>query len=138
MNELLTQYSNFKKQRMGFRIALIKHILTISSALIVLLPAFGSKVFDASLYALQLMCILLTMSILFGSVFLWITLVQYDRLDRDFQEVLKERSYHFETNTEYIASRYNKAQSFCEAICLLSFFGALILLALYSVFFYFI
>ncbi len=65
MDELLKQYNAFKKQRMDFRIALAKHILTVSAALIVLLPAFESKGFDAFLYALRLMYILLTMSILF-------------------------------------------------------------------------
>lgn len=128
LEKSMLRYEQFKNQRMEFRVALIKHVLTVASALVVLQISLNAPCIEPGHFRAFLPSILLSICILFGSVFLYIVLMQYRKMDKGLMENLKKKFHQEETGHKYIPTNYNKILSFCEGLCLLSFLASLMVM----------
>ena len=129
INSLISKYADLKLTRLDFRISLVKHTVTAAAALVVLCFSVDFSKMRGYWPWIQWVSVLLSICILFGAAFLWLTLKQYSRMDKDVLEQIQHLLEHPEADMQPVLSKYNKGQLLCETICLMAFLLAILLLA---------
>lgn len=134
MNDLkrfMQLYQEFKQEKTKRNIEIVKHFTLVSSALLGVVlskPSWYAHnipyLYESSLYMNMI-------SVFGGCLFLVILLKQYDRMDTDFREQLKDLSDGLiDIDDIYISTKYNTVLRICRFLCLFSFLIALVLFLL--------
>lgn len=128
-NRIIQEYIQFKNQILQFRLELIRHLVLVASAVLAVVVSVASGAARHNL-CLRSTLVLLLASVLFGVLSLYFHLFQLRKMDKAYPEHV---SRNMRTGEEKpLLSSYDKTLRFFEAISLLSFLAAMVLLVLYA------
>ena len=109
----------------------IKHIVTVSSALLALLISL-SQPSSGSIYLFYAVLLLLLLSILAGSSTLYIVLVQFCTMDKDLQEHILSQIQNGDENFRPVLSKHDTLLKWAETTCVFSFLLACMALVAFA------
>lgn len=109
----------------------LKHIVTLSAALLALLISLNQQV-SGNILIFHCLLLSLLLSILSGVASLYIVLSQFRRMDKDLLESIRQQIRDGEKSHQPVFSKYNKLLKVCEVFCVLCFSMSMILLLAFS------
>ena len=131
LNNSFKDWNDLKKQILVLQMDFLKHIVTVSSAVLAILIALrGTSSHNNSLFQYSLL--LLLICILFGIVSLYLILYQHRKMDKDMKESIAEQIENQTENYRGVFSKHNRLLKICEAICIFSFAFSMIVIVLYA------
>lgn len=131
IQDSLQQLKELKETIRSLQMEFIKHTVAIASGLLALLISLTpSLLYNKWLFLLTL--VLLLLCILFGTTALYILLVQFRKMDKDFLESIKTQIQNGDKNFQPVFSKNNTLLKLSEKICILSFVLACILLVVFA------
>ena len=133
INSSIEQIVQLKETIRDLLMDFLKHIVTDASALLAIIVALEKPPYHNNIlfYALLLSLLL---SILFGTIALYIVLVQHRKMSMDLLESVQEQILQNKENYEPVFSKQNKLLKVCELVCIVSFLVSVISLVGYAVF----
>ncbi len=133
INSSIEQIVQLKETIRDLLMDFLKHIVTVASALLAIIVALEKPPYHNNIlfYALLLSLLL---SILFGTIALYIVLVQHRKMSMDLLESVQEQILQNKENYEPVFSKQNKLLKVCELVCIVSFLVSVISLVGYAVF----
>lgn len=125
------QLKVLRDQILSLQTEFLKHIVSISGVLLALLVSLHSPS-SSNNYLFYLVLCTLLVSILFGTIALYIILSQFRKMDKDFLAAIKSQLQNQEDTHKGVFSKYNKLLLGSERTCVIAFLISMISLVFYA------
>lgn len=130
VEDSLRTLSDFKHVIKELTLDFLKHIVTVSAALLALLVSLKSPS-DSSNCLFFSVLVSLLLCILAGTLALYISLIQHRKVDKDLAEAIREQIDKRTEKHWSVFPKYGSLMLFLELISLVSFLSSFVLLVAY-------
>lgn len=130
-NYSVGQLQSLKNKTGEVQIGFIKHLVTISAALLALLASLAQPT-ESNTLLYQSVLLLLLLSVLFGTATLYITLTQLRKMGIELAAILYEKAQTNLPSDKIVVSKWNMLFYICEGIAVLSFLAAAVCLLFFA------
>lgn len=131
IQDSLQQLKDLKEVIRNIQMEVVKHFVTIASGLLGLLISLTPSLQHNRWLFLSILSFLL-LCILFGSIVLYILLVQFRTMDKELLESIKRQMKNQKATFEPVFSKMNTLLKISETICILSFVLSFVLLVVFA------
>lgn len=131
INSSLQQLKELKEIIRSMQSEFIKHIVSVSAALLALLISLTPEL-QHNRWLFLLVLVTMLVCILSGTAGLYILLIQFRKMDKDTLEAIKEQHRLQKETFGLVLSKYNRLLEICEATCVMSFLLGCVLMVVFA------